>query len=406
MDEIRYKVLWIDDDETIHEAYQQLADLHGIDLVTFTNWEEARPVFEADFDEWTAVVLDAFCQLTSEPVLDQHFLNEVVGDLKTKFAERRKLIPWYVLSAGTMEKFEDIISSINLSDRRKLEQDWGKLVFLKDEYADEIALFNAIRKVGEKMSINTVLYRHKELFKYVGVNTIFGADARRILLDSLSVLYFPEEKQGVIYTTNNPLMQILEIVLRSMIEKGLLPDECMNDKGPIVKKCCELLLGETVEFQEKSVVIKMDHKYPLGQVPELMKLSKDYRNTGSHPTEDKSIFIITNDKRESFFGYLMQLCHIIIEIGSFIEKHPDIESNKLNFIKTEYSGKPLLLEQDKNGNLHCGIIIMPKGFVGKVGEIVQIEDVEKNNSPKLYERYKFRAKSAKIVSNTQNTSAQ
>ena len=147
MEEKTYKVLWIDDDVSIHAAYQQLADLRGIDLVTFTNWEDAKPVFEADFDEWTAIVLDASCQLTPKPVLNPIFLNEVLFELNKRFSENRKLIPWYVLSAGTMTNFDNVISSINLSDRREHEQDWGKLVHFKDDI-ESGSLFDCICNVG------------------------------------------------------------------------------------------------------------------------------------------------------------------------------------------------------------------------------------------------------------------
>lgn len=409
MEDKTYKVLWIDDDESIHEAYQQLADLRGIDLVTFTNWEDAKPVFEADFDEWTAVILDAYCQLTPRPVLDQNFLNEVLNELKTKFAERRKLIPWYVLSAGTMSNFNGVINSINLRDRRELEQDWGKLVHLKDDI-ETGSLFDCICDVGERKKINTVLYRHKDVFKYVGANAIFGADARRILLESLSALYYPEETSGISYP--NPLGQILEIVLRSMIEKGLLPQECLDGNGnPIVKNSCELLLGKEVLFSKS--IIKLSSPYSsyysfklipqIELMPQNMLSNKDFRNLGSHPNADKEIFVVSSETEEMFYSYLMQLCQIVKDMGMLIESHPDVEENKQNIKRVEFDGNSFLLEQDADGKtLHCGPIKVVSNkknninYKDLVGETVQIDRV-KINDPTQIERYGFYTNSIRKV---------
>ena len=47
MCDIRYKVLWVDDltgtqDEIFATGFESVADERGIDLIPFTNWEEAE----------------------------------------------------------------------------------------------------------------------------------------------------------------------------------------------------------------------------------------------------------------------------------------------------------------------------------------------------------------------------
>lgn len=47
MSGIRYKVLWVDDlsgtqDEIFATGFESVADEKGIDLIPFTNWEEAE----------------------------------------------------------------------------------------------------------------------------------------------------------------------------------------------------------------------------------------------------------------------------------------------------------------------------------------------------------------------------
>ena len=54
MSGIRYKVLWVDDlsgtqDEIFATGFESVADEKGIDLIPFTNWEEAELELKKNF---------------------------------------------------------------------------------------------------------------------------------------------------------------------------------------------------------------------------------------------------------------------------------------------------------------------------------------------------------------------
>lgn len=115
MCDIRYKVLWVDDltgtqDEIFATGFESVADEKGIDLIPFTNWEEAELELKKNFRSYSAIILDANCKYgKNDSKTDEFFIPSVVSSLARMFGEKRQTIPWYILSAGTMSKFDDIV---------------------------------------------------------------------------------------------------------------------------------------------------------------------------------------------------------------------------------------------------------------------------------------------------------
>lgn len=67
MSGIRYKVLWVDDlsgtqDEIFATGFESVADEKGIDLIPFTNWEEAELELKKNFKSYSSIILDANCK--------------------------------------------------------------------------------------------------------------------------------------------------------------------------------------------------------------------------------------------------------------------------------------------------------------------------------------------------------
>ena len=54
---------------------------------------------------------------------------------------------------------------------------------------------------------------------------------------------------------------------------------------------------------------------------------QNYSSSDSHTNEDDP-YIIEEDKKEIFFGYVLQLCHVIKWLGEYINSNPDIKTNK------------------------------------------------------------------------------
>lgn len=64
IDQINYKVLWVDDDESIIDAYATLAEVnYNLSLDVAPDWETAEEKLRVHFREYSAIILDANCKL-------------------------------------------------------------------------------------------------------------------------------------------------------------------------------------------------------------------------------------------------------------------------------------------------------------------------------------------------------
>ena len=137
MSGIRYKVLWVDDlsgtqDEIFATGFESVADEKGIDLIPFTNWEEAELELKKNFKSYSSIILDANCKYGKDDnKTDEFFIPSVIASLARMFGEKRQVKPWYILSAGTMSKFDDVIQ-IAQRDHAAHQEEWGNMVYLKD----------------------------------------------------------------------------------------------------------------------------------------------------------------------------------------------------------------------------------------------------------------------------------
>lgn len=349
---IIYKVLWVDDDISIIDSTQIKAEGYNIDLCAVTNWQEAKEILKDNFEDYSAIILDAECKMNSEDPEECGFIHKVLMDLN-KFTGKKQIeIPWYILSAGTMTGFDSVMNDAQYN-RNAYDKEWGKMVYSKaapsyeSNSADE--LFKNIQRVASSQTSNKVLARYQDTFKYLGEgNLIDSKDARNIMLKMLSQLQYPEENPRFEYH-GNPLRKVLEHLYRAANKIGLLPSDCFDDRGQLnlldanrfmsgePTKHCSLRYGKAPKNKEKNDGDTIFPKY-MGYIT-LNILN--FASTDSHTTEineytltDKDL-VINEDTKELFFGYVLQLCHVIKFFGHFVETHNNKEEN-LKMIKKVY----------------------------------------------------------------------
>lgn len=340
-EETFYKVLWVEDDQTIIQGYQIKAEAKEINLDVATNWEDAEKKLRINFNEYSAIILDAHCKIKKDDnVASKNFLGHASVRLSRIFGEKHKFIPWYVLSAGTMDDFGIVLELINTEERQNFDSLWGPLRYIKA--VDEEVLFDNIKKVSSTTGINTVLFRHAEVFKYLGEGRIFDyIKARTYMLKMLSALYYPEENLNFVYE-GNPLRKVLEYIFHIANKYGLLPDDCIEANGtPRSTDASRYMAGKECKVYKGS---KLTHKLRFGepgpgkegsggdrifneQVAMFVQNILNYANMDSHTNKDE-YYVIEEDKKEIFFGYVLQLCHVIKWLGKYIEDNPDEEVNK------------------------------------------------------------------------------
>lgn len=359
IDQINYKVLWVDDDESIIDAYATLAEVnYNLSLDVAPDWETAEEKLRVHFREYSAIILDANCKLNkSDSKPSEFFLGQASVRLSRIFGEKHEFIPWYILSAGTMNQFNTVLALINTEERQNMEFVWGELLYRKDSLGEDgpDALFKRIVEVSNDKTINKVLLRHADVFKYLGKGKLIDyVQARNYMLKMLSALYNPEENLNFEYE-GNPLRKVLEYIFRTAHYYGLLPNECIDNQGHIVLLDASRFMGglNINCYQGRNVTQQIRY----GTAGE----GKDGRNGDSIFTQDVAMYVknilnfsssdshtnrveiysIKDDIKELFFSYVLQLSHIIKWFGKYIEEHPNKEEN-LSFhciITTPQSGQ-------------------------------------------------------------------
>jgi len=342
-----YKVLWVDDDMSIVKSTQINAESYNLQLVHCSNWKEAEDLLKKNFDEFSAIILDAECKMTKTNIEENTFINKLLPSLTLLFGEKQRFIPWYILSAGTMEGFTFTIKSANFQ-HCDYNAEWGNMLYMKDVEDSapnsSLKLFENIRQIAKEPSTNIVLFRHQDVFKYLGEDRLIDASARKEMMKMLGALYYPEDNIKYEYA-GNPIRKVLEYFFRAAHKQGLLADECFEKGRIILKKASLYMAGRAISYdrndKKKGVKFGQDTDMifpPL--IAESVKLILDYSNNDSHTNED-SPYLVDEHNKEGFFGYVMLLCNIIKWFGKYVEKHPDIEANK-------QMKKFVVIEENKN----------------------------------------------------------
>jgi hypothetical protein len=226
--EMTYRVLWVDDDDAIVKGTKQDADEYGIILDHYTNWQDAEVALKNNFDDYSAIILDAFCKISPTEDIQEGFIHVVLPSLTSIFGKKNRFIPWYILSAGTMSRFSD---TIKIAAYHHQTPEWGQMEYIKDVPDDDLRnsqfLYKNIVKVAKEQANNIVLFRHNDVFAYLGKDSLIDEQARKLMLSMLGALYFPEEHTNYVYE-GNPLRKVMEYIFRAANKVGLLPKECFE----------------------------------------------------------------------------------------------------------------------------------------------------------------------------------
>ena len=407
--DVTYRVLWIEDQEL--DSIRKEADLEGVELIQFKSLKEAERELKERFNDYSAIVLDAFCLLKEDSEMpDNNFLMRAGMMLSGIFTKKCEEIPWYVLSAGTMDHFAESLAGINTEERQQREEDWGKLFYPKNETEEREQLYHNIIRVAENKPFNKVLYRHKELFDLLGDGRFINCYyAREIMLKLLSALYYPEYMPSF-ECSSNPVRSVIEYLFDSLYEKGLLPEECIVVRRNTLD-CSKFVSGMVLDrypdynIQYDGTIIDDKNLSPM-----LQNLI-NYEAKGCHVIDGK--YKIDDTEKEIFFGNVLILCHIIKWFGRYVAKHPDAEENRKRIIRIakqqqntvaagihiedttstddieQYEGKVFLPEMDDNGIWHCGDCVF-NTKVWEEGKQIKLSNIKTNNGKSQNSRkYKY-----------------
>jgi len=335
------KVLWIEDIVSLHATYQTEAEGHGLFLCPYTNWEDGKKKLLEKYDEWGAVILDAKCKLTpTSPDKASSFLPQVLSDLSGIYAEKKRVIPWFVLSAGGAEIGQDWDDFIT-SSRLAWDADWPKKYYSKN--TDRLSLYDRITKkasISNTLQLKTIYYR--ELFEAIS-DLSLDKEVDVIMTKLLLPIHFKGEAP-VNYNDLYPRCnKVLEHIFRSMIVHGILPPSIGNKSG---KGDLNLTWASMFLSGKKPDISRRDNpsnsKFEIRKTVFPLVVSKfveficnatgSEKHTGNRSEKDvydmKSYLVATKGSPFLLQAIAYQLADLILWYKDYLEKNPDKQENE------------------------------------------------------------------------------
>lgn len=297
-------------------------------------------------------------------------------------------------------------------------KEWGKSDFKKAEIlAKDNELFDNICSLGKKQSNNIVLYRHREVFKYMGAESLISNDARKIMLKALAVLYYPDENINYEFA-GNPVRKVVEYMLKAALKNGLLTNDFLDKKGfVIIWDSMQYLCGmepTNVPFRFGKRGSKKDYSDNESVLPttcyNTFRGLLNYVNVDSHTLgeEDDSPYKIDAASKDLFFGYVLFLCHIITCFGKYVEQHPNKAENLKKCVPAQ-DKKASKDSQETTAVVEFLQRVAPEEFIGQEFSILQEKNFKYAGACKISPEIKVnllaRVRIEEVVPNTEKDKA-
>lgn len=395
------QVLWVEDDPTVTKTYPLKAEIFDLQLVPFPCWDDAKIALERDYDRWSAIILDAKCKQHRESADNPvRFLGEALKDIAAFAKEKRRVIPWYILTGGAEFEVSDSITD----DRMKWDTDWtmnsNKNFYSKN--VDNEELFKRIRDHANKSAKLQIQEMYPDVFRQLSqLNTEVCED----ILSILEAMHFPDSQP----TFNprhffNPLRKALEYVFRAANSVGIIHDDFFKGGQVNINQCFMFLIGcpaEKLKYRYGKDGDRITPRY----IQDMMSLIINLGNLNSHSIEDSHTTELSEeevlnydnylrnngvDSRLLIFSLALQMCEIVRWMNQYIEDHPNKEDNlkkniPLNNNKTIFEG----YIEKHDGIFHIGedysVLLKREELLGKK---VQILNCIPNTNPKT-QKYKY-----------------
>lgn len=358
----KIKVLWVEDDLEIVDAYQRQAARFNLYLEHCPYWEIAEDKLISEFDTWQAIILDAKCPLQSTNVDEADvFLANAIDRIRDICSERRRSIPWYVLSGDA----ERDISRIIPPSRLKWDSDWDKKVGrpfyskLKEIlYEDNIipeSEYLLVHIKDQVINYNSELnlrYNHyPDVFKALSrlVEKGVNKEVEQYLINLLSPIHFKNVDKKEYNRRYGLLRLMIEHIFRHMCDEMRLLPTIVKNKGKLTLSWCSSFLGG--EFDDKGhpksdlpmwkKVVRNTEKNSRilpKQLAEYLKLAIQESGAALHTSDEESgkmnfeKYIVAVD----YSPYRLQSlalasCDFILWYDKFLNEHPDVKTNSKEF---------------------------------------------------------------------------
>lgn len=383
---MKYNVLWFDDECEDLPLIKDDALENGIVLYGVTNAADGIDKLRSRLDFFDAVLLDGiFFEDDSQSgnAIGNQALLEVSKELLR--LDERKLLPSFVLSGQTsFVSKDDEVARLFHKNR----------VYSKLDDEDQKKLWSDIKSECDSVPDVEIKKKHNRVLS-VCTEKYIGTAAYDDLFQNLKSLEQSRDGSTTVFTANDVRI-LLEYMFRGANKRGLLHDALIDkDKGVNLWESYHFMSGNPCH---SSKVQCAQAHFP----PVIAGMAEDiilFGNIGSH-SEDEESQGLSIKKHRSVVGttyleqsLLMRLLDVLLWFKSYADENPDIEKNKglwknLDDVEVLFQGQ---LEQDENGNFHCGQFALGYQTVQKMnlslGTTIKVTGAQGNTNKSTSDKY-------------------
>lgn len=394
MEKIKYKVLWIDDEEDTGMFVDRARDTFGIDIHQEFCYFSGEKYLKENLKLIDAVILDVNCKIKKENAPNMGSFEDRIWSIN-KLCRSEELIPWFVYTGGGYEGFAALLPVI-----RSMNKEWDKENFYYDKSTKPDSMFEAIINEANKRHSTTLRMKYHELF---GVDEKINGNLQNILelLESNNVCdaHIFEEIRAA-----------LETLRHKMVTSCILPQE-LNENIKINRAKYFIIMPEMQKiipsyiqqsyFSSVTITNEASHngKRESEEGDEEWMDSENPPRARKDVQEGRAPYLRTS-VANAFITFLFWLASLecepenlearrtITEKAYQKFKRNDSKSNKsIQEEKYDFVDKTFKIEMDESGIFHCGICEIPSVAARKFeGKEVTLTDVSENKS---YYRNKY-----------------
>jgi hypothetical protein len=381
----KLKVIWVDDEHEALEIIDEKASLNDIELIPFSNAEDAINELESNIDAYDAAIVDGIFFESKGQTGYMKSENAAFGKvaLAIEKMENQKILPWFILSGQmtfTMgaDPYAKLFGKTKIYDKNSSHDP-----DLNDLWAD-------IRKEVEAQPDYQLRLKYQDVFDACDCSYSDPVMGSR-MLDILKRL----DERNFISDTNNYLTEVrkvVELLFKAFQTMGVLPKEIYSGNS-FISSSKNFLTGRDKRYHYPSDIM---HPSAAMCLDYILNITQDGSHSGGTLKFRVDEFIRSNNSDYLYTALVNMLCDLLVWFKGFADDHKKNGTNRVYAepIPSEvcnYSGE---IRQDSAGNYSCGEYILnfqEVDQVHKLGTRIIIKSFVINNAPKSKEKYPLRA---------------
>lgn len=327
------RVLWVENDPIVLDAYPLEADQYGIELVPVSCWDDAERELKKNYQRWDAIILDAKCKVHNDSMDKANsFLVTAFSSLAGLAAENSSIKPWFVLSGGEEEEIADLIPET----REQWDVDRPQKYYQKALSAERKELWRRIPLIVKDYS-NVVKLKSgpcKDVFRAIKECGMPDA-VENYMLCLLLPIYFETTLKADYNDRFHYARKIIEHLFRSMVDHRIMPAALFPYGKVNLTWCCKFLMGKPSVESKVEIYNQIMTRVMAGNLLNIVNVSGSLLHSpGADEEKSKDIHPYFEQVSKSPFllqSFALQLCDVFIWYNMFLAEHRDAEINALNW---------------------------------------------------------------------------